>query len=312
MAYSPPTRCSVGDEVLNSAKERITDSVAGLFAHGDTPLRDTARFPGDRGLCGPGSVSWKVIGDVSAFLGGIRALLIQSAHPEVVAGVEDHSRYREDPLGRLNRTSFFVTTATFGAMPEVESAIGRVRSAHQGISGLSSRNRAYRASEPNLSAWVHNTLTESFLVAYREFGPGLTAREADRFVSEQTRIGEMMGADPLPSTADELGEWVDSHPALAPSPGMRSAVGFLRRPPIPAPQRWGYRVLMQGAVATIPTQVRKVLDLEPVRGARPGAGALLRGLRWAMRNSPAWRASLERCGEPYDPRKFRRFAEPPQ
>ena len=298
--------------MLNSAKARISDSVAGLFAHGDTPLRDTARFPGDRGLCGPGSVSWKVIGDVSAFLGGIRALLIQSAHPEVVAGVEDHSRYREDPLGRLNRTSFFVTTATFGAMPEVESAIDRVRSAHQGISGLSSRNRAYNASEPDLAAWVHNTLTESFLVAYREFGPRLTAQEADRFVSEQTRIGEMMGAHPLPSTADELGEWVGSHPALAPSPGMRSAVGFLRRPPIPAPQRWGYRALMQGAVATIPPRVRKVLDLEPVPGARPGAGALLRGLRWAMRNSPAWRASLERCGEPYDPRQFRRFAGPPR
>ena len=296
--------------VLNKARERITDSVAGLFAHGDIPLRDTARFPGDEGLCGPGSVSWKVIGDVSAFLGGIRALLVQSAHPEVVAGVEDHSRYREDPLGRLNRTSFFVTTVTFGAKPEVENAIDRVRSAHQGVSGLSSRDRAYSASTPDLAAWVHNTLTESFLVVYRELGLGLTAEEADRFVAEQAGIGEMMGADPLPETAEELMTWVRSHPALGPSPGMRSAVAFLRRPPIPAPQLWGYRLLMQGAVATIPSEIRKVLDLKPAPGARSGATALLRGLRWAMRNSPAWRASLERCGEPYDPKKFRQFADP--
>ena len=257
-------------------------------------------------------MSWKVIGDVAAFLGGIRALLVQSAHPEVVAGVEDHSRYRTDPLGRLNRTSYFVTTATFGAMPEVESAVETVRAAHQGVAGLSSRNLAYTAATPELAAWVHNTLTESFLVAYREFGLGLTTEEADRFVAEQTRIGEMLGADPLPASAAGLGEWVRSHPALAPSPGMRSAVAFLRRPPIPTPQRWGYRVLMQGAVATIGPEIRRVLRVEPGPGARPAAAALVRGLRWSMRNSPAWKASLERCGEPYDPRKFRQFADQPR
>ena len=297
-------------QVLNQIKALVSDSVSGLFAHGDRPLQDTARYSGDRGICGPGSVSWKVIGDVSAFLGGLRALLVQSAHPEVVAGVEDHSRYREDPLGRLNRTSFFVTTATFGAMPEVENAIDRVRSAHRGVSGLSSRNRPYSASTPDLAAWVHNTLTESFLVAYREYGLGLTADEADRFVVEQTRVGEMLGADPLPRTARELMTWVRSHPALEPSPGMRSAVAFLRRPPIPALQQWGYRLLMQGAVATIPPEIRKVLVVEPAPGAHLGAKGLVRGLRWAMRNSPAWKASLERCGEPYDPRKFRQFADP--
>ncbi len=298
--------------MLQLAKTRISDSVAGLFAHGERPLQDTARFAGDPGLCGPGSVSWRVVGDISAFLGGIRALLVQSAHPEVVAGVEDHSRYREDPLGRLNRTSFFVTTATFGAMPEVDAAVNRVRAAHQGVEGLSSRNRPYDAFMPDLAAWVHNTLTESFLVAYREFGPGLTAAQADRFVAEQTRIGAMMGADPLPETAAELMEWVRFHPAPAPSAGMRGAVSFLRRPPIPTPHRWGYQVLMQGAVATIPAEIRKVLDLKARPGARSGAVALSRGLRWAMRNSPAWRASLDRCGESYDPRLFRQFPVSPR
>ena len=147
-------------------------------------------------------------------------------------------------------------------------------------------------------------------MAYREFGLGLTTGEANGFVAEQTRIGEMMDADPLPATAAELGEWVRSHPALAPSPGMRSAVAFLRNPPIPAPQRWGYRVLMQGAVTTIPPEIRRVLGVEARPGARSAAAALVRGLRWAMRNSPAWKASLERCGEPYGPRNFRQFAEP--
>ncbi len=292
-------------EVLKLVKTRISDSVAGLFAHGETPLRKTARFVGDPGLCGPGSVSWRIIGDISAFLGGIRALLVQSAHPEVAAGVEDHSRYREDPLGRLNRTSFFVTTATFGAMPEVAEAVDLVRAAHQNVSGVSSRRRPYRASMPDLAAWVHNTLTESFLVAYQEFGPGLTAEQADRFVLEQTRIGKMMGAAPLPETAPELTDWITLHPALGPSPGMEAALGFLQRPPIPTPQRWGYQVLMHGAVTTIPPEIRRVLGLRTVPGARPGTAVLVSGLRWAMRNSPAWKAALGRCGEPYDPKMFR-------
>ena len=290
---------------MQAVRERISNSVAGLFAHGERPLRETARFTGDPGLCGPGSVSWKIIGDVSSFLGGIRALLVQTAHPEVVAGVEDHSRYRADPLGRLNRTSFFVTTATFGAMPEVERAVTLVSDAHRGIRGLSSRNRPYSASMPDLAAWVHNTLTESFLVAYREFGLGLTDSEADRFVREQRQIGTMMGAWPLPATAAELGEWVRSHPELGPSPGMDAALSFLRRPPIPLIQRSGYRVLMQGAVTTIPSRVREVLHLDARPGGRLRAAALVKSLRWAMRNSPAWKASLQRCGEPYDPVMFR-------
>ena len=80
-------------------------AMTGLFAHGPTPLANTLDFPGDPGILGPDSVSWRVLGDASVFVGGIRALVIQSAHAEVVAGVEDHSTYRSDPLGRLSRTS---------------------------------------------------------------------------------------------------------------------------------------------------------------------------------------------------------------
>lgn len=286
-------------------RDRVRASVSGLFAHGEQPLLNTAEFPGDAGLCGPDSVSWRVIGDVCAFVGGIRALLVQAAHPEVVAGVEDHSQYRDDPLGRLSRTSFYVTAATYGAMPEVVEAVEMVRAAHRGVRGVSHRGRSYSASAPELAAWVHNTLTESFLVAYQEFGRELSDADGDRFVAEQTQVGAMLGAAPLPETAAALKAWVRTHPALEPSPGMHAAVEFLRRPPIPAAPRLGYQVLLQGAVSTIPPELVQVLDLGTRPGARLGAATLVRGLRAAMRNSPAWRASLERCGAPYDPAMFR-------
>ncbi len=276
-----------------------------MFAHAEMPLRHTRDFPGDPGLCGPGSVSWRVIGDVSVFIGGIRALLIQAAHPEVVAGVDDHSRYRDDPLGRLSRTSFYVTSATFGAMPEVTEAIGLVNSAHQGVSGTSHRGRSYSASTPELAAWVHNSLTDSFLEAYQRFGGRLSPPQADQFVVEQTRVGEMLGASPLPTTAAELRKWITGHPALAPSPGMQAAVSFLQSPPIPAAQKAGYQILMNGAIATIPRELTSVLGLTTVPGARAVSTAMVLGLRRIMKNSPAWQAALERCGMPYDRRLFR-------
>ena len=69
-------------------------------------------------LCGPGSASWRVIGEPAAIAGGLRALLLQVAHPLAMAGVADHSAFRTDPLGRLHRTSAYVTASTFGSTPE--------------------------------------------------------------------------------------------------------------------------------------------------------------------------------------------------
>lgn len=291
--------------MFHLAKSRVIDSVSGMFAHAEMPLRNTGSFKGDPGLCGPDSVSWRVIGDVSVFIGGIRALLIQAAHPEVVAGVDDHSRYRDDPLGRLSRTSFYVTSATYGAMPEVVEAIDLVKSAHRGVSGISHRGRSYSASTPELAAWVHNTLTDSFLEAFLRFGGRLGSAEADQFVVEQTKVGEMLGASPLPSTASELREWITRHPALAPSPGLRAAIRFLQNPPIPLAQKMGYQVLMNGAITTIPGELTSVLGLTASPGARISSTTLLLGLRRIMKNSPARQAALERCGVPYDPRLFR-------
>ena len=239
--------------LVRGLKDKMVGSTTALFAHGPQPLEHTLDHDGDPGLLGPDSVSWRVIGDASAFVGGVRALLVQTAHPEVVAGVEQHSRYRDDPLGRLSRTSVYVTETTYGAMPEVEAAVGAVRDAHRPVHGRSERNRAYSAATPELAAWVHNVLTESFLAAYQSFGPcPLTAAEADQFVVEQTRVGALLNASPLPSTADELGRWIVEHPALASTQHQADAVEFLRDPPLPLSVRLGYRLVFEAAVVTIP------------------------------------------------------------
>jgi uncharacterized protein (DUF2236 family) len=240
-----------------------------------------------------------VIGDVASFVGGIRALLIQAVHPEVVAGVGDHSRYREDPLGRLSRTSAYVTATTFGAMPEVEQAVAQVRRVHRMVSGVSSRGIEYDAESPGFAAWVHNALTDSFLVANQTFGADvLTSAEADRFVVEQTRVGALLDADPLPLTATGLTSWIERHPDLAPSPEMDEAVDFLTDPPLEPGLKLGYKFLLEAAVSTLPIRLRDILGLTRMPGAVIAGRSLVSGLRWALGASPSWQLALVRVGAP--------------
>lgn len=277
-------------------KTRILDSTTSLFSHAVDPLAETASYPGDPGLLGPDSVSWPVIGDVAAFVAGIRALLVQAAHPEVVAGVMDHSSFRDDTLGRLSRTSAWVTATTFGAEPEVMGAVRAVTAAHRRVRGRSERGRPYNAASPELAAWVHNALTDSFLTAFQQFGPRtLTLAEADQFVVEQSAIGALLRAKPLPPGAEALTEWIVDHPDLAPSAAQADAVAFLREPPFPAPVMLGYRPLFWAAAATLPPRLTELLDLHPPPGSLTIGRGTVTFLRWALGTSPSWQRAQDRA-----------------
>lgn len=294
------------DSTIDASRDRVAASTRGLFAHAPFPLAHTLDYPGDPGLFGPGSVTWPVMGDVATFVGGIRALLIQAAHPEVLAGVADHSRYREDPLGRLSRTSAYVTATAFGARPEVDRAVQIVRGAHRPIRGTSHRDRPYSAAMPGLAAWVHNALTDSFLTTHQVFGPSpMTRSDADRFVAEQTEVGRLLGAEPLPKTARGLTDWIEGHPDIGRAPAVAGTVEFLRRPPLPLHIQLPYRVLFEAAVATIGPRVAAVLGLRQ----RPGAITIGRSaiglLRWNLGSSPSWQLALTRVGAPIPPDLFR-------
>ena len=268
-----------------------------LFAHGPYPLAETLSHPGDPGLFGPDSQTWRVVSDTAVFVGGIRALLVQAAHPEVVAGVADHSRYREDPLGRLSRTAAYVTATSFGAMPEVEAAVRVVRRRHRPVVGDSHRGRHYDASDPGLAAWVHNSLTDSFLAAYRAYGAApISDPDADRFVDEQTAVGRLLGAEPLPTTAAGLSQWVIDHPALAPSPGAEEAIRFLRRPPLPLIVLPTYGLLFRAAVATLPERIRDIVGVHGLPGDLEIGKVSVALLRWTLGTSPDLSLARARMG----------------
>lgn len=293
-----------------SPRVRITNTTVGLFTHTDYPLAHSLDHLGDPGLFGPGSSTWRVIGDVSAMIGGIRALLIQSAHPEVVAGVADHSDYRQDPLGRLSRTTAYVTATAYGAMPEVEEALTVVRLAHRTVEGVSERGIPYSAGNTDHASWVHNVLVDSFLTAYQVFSRSpINDEAADHFVSEQTRLGRKLSATDTPTTRAALSSWIIEHDAIGPSDAMHDTVSFLSNPPLPTAALLGYRRLFAAAVATIPGSIVRILGVSPGPGALPMGRKAASLLRWSLGASPSWLLALDRMNTAAPPDVI--FRRPP-
>ncbi len=288
-------------------RERIAAATVGLFAHAEYPLAHSLDYRGDPGLFGPDSVTWEVVGDISVMVGGIRALLVQATHPEVAAGVANHSTYESDPLGRLSRTTSYVASTSYGATPEVTAALNRVRQAHRGVAGEAHRGRPYSANSGSGASWVHNCLADSFLCAYRVFGPApLPVGRADQFVGEQAGLGQLLRATELPTTQDDLALWVETHPDIAKSPAMEETVAFLAQPPLPLSARVPYQILFRAAAATLPPRIAETLGVRALPGAIAAGKSLVSVLRWSIGASSSWWLALERvAAEPPHGTHFR-------
>jgi uncharacterized protein (DUF2236 family) len=269
-------------EVLRGRTARALRTVVPVEADG--PWNAAAE---DTGLSGPDSVTWRVHAHFSMLVGGIRALLMQTLHPLAMAGVAQHSDYRTDSLGRLQRTSAFIAATTYGSTATAEAAVQRVRRVHERVRGVAGDGRPYSAADPALLAWVHYVEVDSFLVAYQRVGPGLTGEEADRYVQEMGQIGDRMGVVDRITTASALHSWVVDHPEQRVTPEARAAARFLVAPPLPAGTRAAYTVLLGAAISLLPLRQRKELGLflpGPIGGrllCEPAARALVGVLGWA-------------------------------
>ncbi|MFI2105329.1 oxygenase MpaB family protein [Isoptericola sp. NPDC019693] len=258
--------------------------------------------PGPRWFA-PDSPIGRVHADASMFVGGLRALLLQSLHPLAMAGVAGHSGYRGDPWGRLERTATFIATTTFGTADDAQAAVDRVRSVHERVRGKAPDGRPYRAGDPHLLTWVHAAEADSFLTAHQRFGERpLSRNEADEYVAQAARVARALGAVVVPETVAALHETIEAYrPELAASEAALDTVRYLLlEPPLPRAARPPYALLAAGAVSTLPAWARDALDLDTwFRRTLGGpAGALAtRAVRWGMSTSERTRV-YPRAGVP--------------
>lgn len=235
---------------------------------------------------------WRVQADASMFVAGIRALLMQSLHPLAMAGVAGHSGYQSDPWGRLQRTSTFLATTTFGTIEDAEAAIARVRRIHLRVLGTAPDGRPYAASDPHLLKWVHITEADSFLRTFQRYaGTPLTPAEADRYVAQSCVVATRLGVIDPPTTVTGLETSIESYRReLEGTPAAREAARFLLlHPPLPWSARPGYGALAGAAVALVPVWARLPLALPYLPLAErtialPIGGAATSVIRWALKS----------------------------
>ena len=191
--------------------------------------------PADDGLFGPTSVTWRLSADLARPVAGLRALMIQALHPLAMAGVDQHSDWRRDPVGRLAATSAYLATVSFGDRAAAQRAAARVRRIHEYVTGVDTvTGRPYQASDPALLLWVHAALVDSNLAAGRLFGTTLSAEDGDRYVAEMVVAAELVGvpADLVPASAGALGDYISSvRPDLRCTPAARESMAYLLDPP---------------------------------------------------------------------------------
>ena len=235
---------------------------------------------------------WRVHADASMFVAGIRALLLQSLHPLAMAGVAGHSGYKGDPWGRLQRTSTFLATTTFGTIEDAEALIDRIREIHERVRGRAPDGRPYAASDPHLLKWVHIAEADSFLRTHQRYAvTPLTPAEADQYVAQACVVASRLGVIDPPTTVAELGAAIESYrPELAGTPAARDAARFLLlHPPLPWSARPGYGALAGAGVALLPLWARRHLALPNLPLAEqaialPLGGAATSVIRWALKH----------------------------
>ena len=234
----------------------------GLFSRGASAFAASVPVdPADDGFFGPGSVTWRLHADLSAPVSGLRSLLLQALHPLAMAGVEQHSQWRDDPADRFASTAAYVLTTTYGDRATARAAADRVRKIHEWVRGTDPvTGRAYAAGDPDLLIWVHAAQVESGLTAARLFGASFSATEADRYVAEMTASAELVGVPPraAPASVAELDDYFETvRPELILSPAAADTAAYLTQLPAIEPELTDlWQVLAAASVASLPDWAR--------------------------------------------------------
>ena len=282
---------------MESLRRQIEKQVHSLTG-ASLGVLDLDQPQGDAGLFGPDSMVWEVHADFTAMMvGGISALLLQMLHPLALAGVWDHSTFRQDMLGRLRRTSLFIAGTTYGGRHDAEQLLDKVRRIHLQVVGSAPDGRPYAASDPELLTWVHVSEVSQFLAGYlRYVDPQLPLVEQDRYYREVAMIAERLGAQDVPKSTQAIADYLQHmRPQLLCDERTHEVVRLLHSAPMPSILAKPFGgLMMQAGVDLLPDWASDLLGEHQAAWRRSLIRASVQRtanlLRWAVCNSAAQRA----------------------
>ncbi|MGM8851247.1 oxygenase MpaB family protein [Salinicola halophyticus] len=262
---------------------------------------DYTQPKGDPGLFGPETVAWKVHGEFTPMMcGGVSALLLQMLHPLALAGIWDHSNFRQDMIGRLRRTSQFIAVTTFGSRDDAERILERVRRVHDGVSGHAADGTPYAANDPDLLVWVHVAEMSRFLAAHIRYrNTRLSLTDQDRYFDETARVAEALGARDVPRSRAAIETYLENQRRyLVCDARTRDVIDVLLHalPPSPIIRPAG-ALFMRAGIDLLPPWAATLLGLEMStlerHAVRAGIRTIAPVVRWAVRNG-SYRRAMER------------------
>jgi uncharacterized protein (DUF2236 family) len=256
---------------------------------------------GDAGIFGPDSVAWRVHADPAMLIGGLRALLVQALEPRAMAAVDQHSKFREDPWGRLERTTRFVLATTYGDTAAAEAAAATVRAIHARVHGTDAiTGQRYSARDPELLLWIHAVEVESFVLAYRTFAGRLSNADADRYVAEMARVAELveLPSSMTPRSLADVRDYLSLVEGLRVTPAARDGLRIVLFPPMSLQYRPLWAIPTTATVSILPGWARRMYGIPwlPFAGlsVRTAVFALSRVLNLVRPEPPALRAARQR------------------
>ncbi len=263
---------------------------------------------GDPGLAGgAGSMSWEIHGDLASLVvAGPAAVIMEVLHPSVMDGVSTQSSFRTEPLRRAKNTLGYVLRTTFGSTEGATRVIEMVKTMHGRVQGTRADGVSYRALDPELIGCVHTCIPWAVMTAYDRYVRPLSVAEKDRYLAEQSVIGRMGGADWVPTSLRDLGDYVEAmRPRMAMNSQTAEFIDFLsgcaagyetgslermdRRSSVVASMSlmpdWAQRL-----TGTASGDVARKLTYDPLNRLRGGV------IRWAYPVLPCKEMALRRAG----------------
>lgn len=234
-------------------------------------------------------VARRIDREMFVLLGGSAALLMQIAHPLVAAGVDQHSDFRSQPLGRLIRTLNTTLAVVFGDDRAARAAIDRVNRIHARVGGTSASGAPYRALDPDLLLWVQATLILTSLRLYEDVMGPLSPADRQAYWDDTKPIARALGipAEHLPATVGDLERYEGGMLATVVCPDATSldvARGVLRPLAwVPPPLHWPSDAL---AAALLPAPLRDAFGLRYGRAERRFYRGVIIAVRWLRRILP--------------------------
>jgi uncharacterized protein (DUF2236 family) len=269
---------------------------------GNPPWLGVVAEGNDVGLFSPQDAPWIIHRDFSTLVGGVRALLMQALHPGSLAGVAQHSRYEQDPLGRLSGTIRWLTVTTFGSQEAVQNEAGRVNRMHTKVSGeyqtAQGETTGYRAADPRLLLWVHIAFMESFLRAHQNYSKAPIPGGADAYVKLWGQSVAPLGLTDVPASEAELNQLLDEFSEeLIVTEKTESVIKWIKNAPLPLMTKPVYKLLFYSAVASLDPRFRELIGIRsaPLWVLRPITTNMLALMRFAIGpESPIEDAALRR------------------